>query len=100
MRKRGWRLYSTFATGSPFGHAQTYTHEAWGYFDIHRFFPGIRLAPDRLSIASGPIATPSRSPASDASASVPAQSLLLILNVAARAVRIPRPRWRMAGGPR
>ena len=39
-------LYSTFASGSPFGHAQTYMHDAWGYVDVHRFFPGIRLAPD------------------------------------------------------
>ena len=47
MRQRGWRLYSTFEYGSPFGHAQTYFHDAWGYIDIHRFFPGIRLQPER-----------------------------------------------------
>jgi hypothetical protein len=58
-------------------------HEAWGYVDVHRFFPGIRLAPeaafDRLwrdrhsvQIAGHGCPVPS----------VPAQSLLLILNVA------------------
>ncbi|WP_344292820.1 nucleotidyltransferase family protein [Agromyces neolithicus] len=47
MRRHGWRLYSTFEWGSPFGHAQTYLHDAWGYVDIHRFFPGIRLEPGR-----------------------------------------------------
>ena len=47
MRQHGWRLYSTFEYGSPFGHAQTYLHDAWGYVDLHRFFPGIRLEPGR-----------------------------------------------------
>ncbi len=42
LRKHGWRVYSTFTWGSPFGHAQTYTHEIWGYVDVHRWFPGIR----------------------------------------------------------
>ena len=46
MRQHGWRLYSTFEYGSPFGHAQTYIHDAWGYTDLHRFFPGIRLEPE------------------------------------------------------
>lgn len=47
LRRRGWRVYSTFAWGSPFGHAQTYLHDVWGYLDLHRSFPGIRLDPDR-----------------------------------------------------
>lgn len=38
----GWRLFSTFELGSPFGHAQTYVHDVWGFFDLHRSFPGIR----------------------------------------------------------
>jgi len=42
LRRHGWRVYSTFTWGSPFGHAQTYTHEVWGYADLHRCFPGIR----------------------------------------------------------
>jgi len=45
IREEGWRLYSTFTMGSPFGHAQTYLHESWGYLDLHRSFPGIRLDP-------------------------------------------------------
>lgn len=47
MRQHGWRLYSSFENGSPFGHAQTYLHEAWGYVDLHRSFPGIRADPGR-----------------------------------------------------
>ena len=39
--------------GSPFGHAQTYMHDAWGYIDVHRFFPGIRLAPEAASSGCG-----------------------------------------------
>ena len=45
-RREGWRVYSTFVYGSPFGHAQTYLHDAWGYLDLHRWFPGIRVPPD------------------------------------------------------
>lgn len=41
LRAYGWTLYSTFANGSPFAHAQTYTHPVWGYVDVHRLFPGI-----------------------------------------------------------
>ena len=47
MRAAGWVLYSTFRSGSPFGHAQTYTHDAWGYIDVHRFFPGLGVTPAR-----------------------------------------------------
>lgn len=46
LTARGWRVYSTFVYGSPFGHAQTYIHDAWGYLDLHRWFPGIRTAPE------------------------------------------------------
>ena len=83
LRRHGWRLYSTFDYGSPFGHAQTYLHDAWGYIDIHRFFPGIRVQPecafDRLwadrhevEIAGIGCQVPS----------VPAQAVLLVLNAA------------------
>ena len=83
MRQHGWRLYSTFEWGSPFGHAQTYVHDAWGYVDIHRYFPGIRLEPARafeliwrdrheVEIAGVGCNVPS----------VPAQSVLLVLNAA------------------
>lgn len=83
MRQSGWRLYSTFAYGSPFGHAQTYVHDVWGYIDIHRFFPGIRLDPNRafeelwdergrIELAGVECGVPS----------VRAQAMLLILNTA------------------
>lgn len=45
LRDHGWRIYSTFVYGSPLGHAQTYVHPTWGYFDLHRRFPGIRIDP-------------------------------------------------------
>jgi hypothetical protein len=83
MRSNGWALYSTFEHGSPFGHAQTYLHDAWGYIDIHRYFPGIRLEPERafelfwadrhrLHIAGVGCQVPS----------VTAQAVLLVLNAA------------------
>jgi hypothetical protein len=88
MRRHGWRLYSTFDYGSPFGHAQTYLHDAWGYIDIHRFFPGIRLEPVRafdvfwterheIKIAGIGCQVPS----------VPAQGVLLVLNAARSTMR-------------
>jgi hypothetical protein len=43
LRRHGWRVYSTFTWGSPFGHAQTYAHDVWGFADLHRSFPGIRV---------------------------------------------------------
>lgn len=46
LRSHGWRLYTTFIYGSPFGHAQTYLHDSWGYLDLHRWFPGIRVKPE------------------------------------------------------
>ena len=46
LRSHGWRVYSTFVYGSPFEHAQTYLHDSWGYLDVHRWFPGIRTAPE------------------------------------------------------
>lgn len=45
LRRHGWIVYSTFRGGSPFGHAQTYRHDVWGYLDLHRFFPGIEVDP-------------------------------------------------------
>jgi hypothetical protein len=83
IRQEGWRLYSSFVYGSPFGHAQTYLHDAWGYLDLHRYFPGIRLDPtsafEVLQRGSGVIddvGVPCRVPGTDA------QVVLLILNAA------------------
>jgi hypothetical protein len=42
----GWRQYSGFEWGSPFGHAATYIHDSWGFGDLHRLFPGIGLRAD------------------------------------------------------
>lgn len=90
MRRHGWRLYSTFEYGSPFGHAQTYLHEAWGYIDLHRFFPGIQLEPERAfdvfwsdthEVDIGAVGCPVPG--------VTAQAVLLLLN-AARAPRQAR----------
>jgi len=104
MRQHGWRLYSTFEYGSPFGHAQTYLHDAWGYIDVHRFFPGIRVAPERAfnlfwsdrherEIAGVGCQVPS----------VPAQGALLVLN-AARSTSRAKPdietAWSDAGAER
>lgn len=88
MRGHGWLLYSTFDYGSPFGHAQTYLHDAWGYIDIHRFFPGIRIRPEdafdrfwtdrqEIEIAGIGCQVPS----------VPAQAVLLVLNAARSTMR-------------
>ena len=88
LRQRGWTLYSTFEYGSPFGHAQTYLHESWGYLDIHRFFPGVRVAPevafdrlwrDRLFSEIAGIRCPVPS--------IPGQAMLLTLNSARAAKR-------------
>lgn len=79
----GWRLYSTFEHGSPFGHAQTYLHDTWGYLDLHRRFPGIGLDPaaaftrlwaHRDAIRYAGVACPVPSPA--------AQAAILVLNAA------------------
>ncbi|WP_251454305.1 nucleotidyltransferase family protein [Microbacterium sp. Marseille-Q6648] len=83
LRAEGWRVYTTFAYGSPFEHAQTYTHELWGYLDVHRFFPGVGLDPDhafdrlwrtRGSMDFGGVSCPVPS--------VPAQAAILVLNAA------------------
>lgn len=46
LSAQGWSVYSSFLDGSPFGHAQTYRHPEWGYLDLHRRFPGVRI-PDQ-----------------------------------------------------
>lgn len=83
LRAHGWTVYSSFAFGSPFGHAQTYLHEIWGYFDLHRLFPGIRLEPsaafDLMWADRHPI------PLAAGVGSVPSiedQAALLVLNAA------------------
>ncbi|WP_164233024.1 nucleotidyltransferase family protein [Microbacterium hydrocarbonoxydans] len=81
--RQGWVVYSSFLEGSPFGHAQTYRHPEWGYLDLHRRFPGVRIPDedafdllwaDRASYAAAGIdcVTPS----------VDAQAVLFVLNAA------------------
>jgi hypothetical protein len=83
IRLEGWKVYSTFAYGSPFGHAQTYLHDTWGYLDLHRAFPGIRLNPtaafevlDREGSVIDEVGVACRVPGVDA------QAILLLLNAA------------------
>ena len=93
LRAHGWNVYSTFINGSPFGHAQTYLHDIWGYLDVHRHFPGIGMDAGRafarlwegrysIEVAGTTCAVPS----------VDEQALLLILN-AARSPAHPAPRF-------
>jgi hypothetical protein len=96
LRAHGWRVYSTFLHGSPFGHAQTYWHPTWGYFDLHRFVPGVRIpAADAFAMMwaeSHGLALPG------ATGRVPAlemQATLLVLNAARNQMRDSDPvaRW-------
>ncbi|WP_277452469.1 glycosyltransferase [Janibacter sp. DB-40] len=77
----GYRTVSRFATGSPFEHSTTLWHDAWGYLDVHRHYPGIGLPPatafDRLwstrtsrTVAGVDVPTPS----------LPAQVGMLVLH--------------------
>jgi hypothetical protein len=96
LRAHGWRVYSTFLHGSPFGHAQTYLHPMWGYFDLHRHFPGIRRDPAeafellwearRVVALSGAVGN---------APSLEMQATLLVLNAARNRVRDADPvrRW-------
>ncbi len=78
-----WTVHTTFATGSPFGHAATLVHDQWGFADVHRLFPGITAEPtvafERLwrdrgtkEIAGIECAVPS----------LTGQTLILVLNAA------------------
>jgi hypothetical protein len=83
LRTHGWDVYSTFTYGSPFGHAQTYRHELWGYLDLHRFFPGIEEDPvvafDTLWAGRQ---TSDIAGIAGAAPSVAAQAVILLLNAA------------------
>lgn len=70
LRSMGWTLYTTFRSGSVFGHAATYYHPTWGTADVHRWIPGLDRDPfasfeylwsDRLARELGgvPCAVPS-----------------------------------------
>ncbi|WP_194397258.1 hypothetical protein [Microbacterium atlanticum] len=96
LKAHGWQVYSTFRYGSPFGHAQTYLHPTWGYFDLHRSFPGVRRDAEqafellwrerkRLEMPGARGSAPARE----------AQAVLLVLNDARNRARVPDPvnRW-------
>lgn len=83
LRAHDWDVYSSFAFGSPFGHAQTYIHSTWGFFDLHRSFPGIRLQPDAAFDLMWEGHQEIHLPGVDASTpSVDLQAVLLVLNAA------------------
>lgn len=46
LEECGWQLISTFERGSAFEHAATFSHEHWGYLDLHRKYPGIDRNPE------------------------------------------------------
>ncbi len=46
LRANGWRQVATFTSGSIFEHAATYWHDMFGYLDLHRLFPGVRVEPE------------------------------------------------------
>lgn len=83
VRAHGWRLYSSFDYGSPFGHAQTYLHDSWGHLDLHRSFPGIRLDPDQaFDVLARDGSTIDVAGVTCAVPGVGAQAALLLLNAA------------------
>lgn len=83
LRRRGWTVYSTYLNGSPFGHAQTYLHEAWGYLDLHRAFPGIEIdASDAFALLWSARSTATIAGVECPVPSIVAQSLILVLNAA------------------
>lgn len=47
LQQRGWRMVTSFRTGSAFEHAATLWHNELGFVDVHRHFPGIELGPAR-----------------------------------------------------
>ena len=83
LLEHGWQVYSDFEAGSPFAHARTYMHREWGYLDLHRRFPGIRIPDDRAFELLW--AGHSSHDAAGISCAVPstdAQTVLLVLNAA------------------
>ena len=45
LTEHGWRVLTTFRTGSAFEHAATLWHNELGFVDVHRHFPGIERDP-------------------------------------------------------
>lgn len=41
VENAGWKVLTTFKTGSDYHHAMTIYHPTWGLADVHRAFPGL-----------------------------------------------------------
>lgn len=83
LERRGWKRYSDFVLGSPFGHAASYLHDCWGFGDVHRHFPGIGLPAEEAfeQLWSVRTSKPLASIFCDVPA-FPAQMLVMVLNAA------------------
>src|SRR5689334_21983675 len=42
----GWTVDARFENSSAFEHSANLHHETWGYVDLHRTIPGLRVEPD------------------------------------------------------
>jgi hypothetical protein len=94
LRTHGWQVYSSFTYGSPFGHAQTYLHPTWGFFDLHRSFPGIGLDPTAAFELMWARCQEIRLPGVDAKVpSVELQAVLMVLNAARSRQDDPLSTW-------
>ena len=47
LAAHGWRVETTFDSGSAFDHAANLFHEHWGMLDVHRHYPGMDRDPAR-----------------------------------------------------
>lgn len=47
LREQGWRRLYDFADGSAFEHAATWVIDGLSSLDVHRYFPGIEIDPER-----------------------------------------------------
>lgn len=47
LKDAGWRVVTSFESGSDFHHAMTVYHPTWGLSDIHRYFPGLDARPEK-----------------------------------------------------
>ncbi len=83
LEATGWRLATSFTSGSAFEHAANYFHDSWGLLDVHRSYPGLDDDPSgafeslwqrrkTISLAAIPCEVPDRT----------AQSLILLLHAA------------------
>lgn len=48
LSTKGWKVVTTFQSGSIFRHATTLWHDQWGHMDVHRHFPGVGIDPEEF----------------------------------------------------